>query len=54
MPLEVLYDGKVIGQITTNHSMTVWEALELLDIDVFAEDGGIPKYEIELFDFHLM
>jgi general stress protein YciG len=49
--MNVLYDGKVIGKITTNHSMTVWEALALIGIDPNEmEDENTPRYDSGLFD----
>ena len=48
--LKVLYDGEVIGYITTNKSLTIDEALSLIEIDPNEIDGGDPKYDFELFE----
>jgi hypothetical protein len=48
--MKVLYDGEVIGEIVTNRSLTVWEALEILGIDPEEKEGGDPKYEVEKFE----
>lgn len=45
-----LYHGDVfLGEILTNHSMTVDEALELLDIDMdeFAQEQGWDDWDWE-------
>ena len=48
--MKVLYDGEVIGEIVTNRSLTLWEALEILGIDPEEKEGGERKYLMELFD----
>ncbi|MDD2268212.1 MAG: hypothetical protein PHY15_01525 [Eubacteriales bacterium] len=49
--MKVYYDGKQIGQITTNRSMTVDEALEIIGVDPNEQDaGGEYKYDFELFE----
>jgi hypothetical protein len=48
----VLYDGKKIGTITTNRSLTMEEALGLINIDPNEmEDVNDRKYDWELFEF---
>ena len=45
-----LYHGtELVGEITTNHSMSIDDALELLNIDVDEMDGGDPKWDYEAF-----
>ena len=34
MKLVIKYENEIIGTIETNHEMTVWEALDLLGIDM--------------------
>lgn len=48
--LKVLYDGEVIGYITTNKSLTIDEALSLIEINPNEMDGGDQKYDFELFE----
>ena len=47
--VKVIYDGEIIGRITTNRSLTIEEALVLIDVDPNEMDGGDPKYDYELF-----
>jgi len=46
--MKLLHDGELVGEITTNRSLTIDGCLELLDIDVNAEDFD-NKYDYELF-----
>ena len=48
--VKVLYDGEIIGRITTNRSLTIDEALELIGVDPNEMDGGDTKYDFELFE----
>ena len=48
--MKLFHEGKVVGGITTNHSMSVEDACELLNIDLHAEDGGDPVWDIEKFE----
>lgn len=48
--MKVYYDGKVIGDILTNRSMTVDEALELIGIDPNERD---PQSDELIYDFEL-
>jgi len=48
--LKVLYDGKIVGYITTNRNLTIDEALKLVEIDPNEMEGGDPKYDFELFE----
>ena len=48
--LRVTYDGKEIGRILTNRSMTIDEALGILGIDPTEMDGNDPVWDFELFD----
>ena len=47
--VKVLYNGKVVGKITTNHSLSIEDAVSLLNIDINEMDGGDPVWDIELF-----
>ena len=48
--LRVTYDGKEIGRILSNRSMTIGEALGVLGIDPTEMDGNDPVWDFELFD----
>lgn len=48
--MKVYYDGKQIGDILTNRSMTIDEALELLGIDPNERD---PQSDEFIYDFEL-
>jgi hypothetical protein len=48
--MKVRYDGRTIGHIVTNRSMTVWEALDIIGVDPNEMDGGDPVYDLERFD----
>ena len=48
--VKVLYDGEVLGRITTNRSLTIDEALSLIGVNPFEMDGGDPKWDYELFE----
>jgi hypothetical protein len=48
--MKLLYDGKAVGTITTNHSMTIDEACNLLGIDPNEMDGQDFKWDFELFE----
>jgi len=50
MNAQVKYDGEVIGNVVTNHGMTVWEALELIGIDIKEMDGEDPVWDVALFE----
>lgn len=42
MKLVIKYEDEVLGMVETNHGMSVWEALDLLgiDMDEYAADQG--------------
>lgn len=46
----VRYDGHTIGNIITDQSMTVWQALDLIGVDPTEMDGRDPRYDLEKFD----
>ena len=48
--MKVLYDGKEIGNIVTNRSLSIPEALNLIGIDPNEEEGSEPKYDYSLFE----
>jgi len=48
--MKILYDGKEIGNIVTNRSLSIPEALNLIGIDPNEEEGGDPKYDYSLFE----
>lgn len=40
MKIRVRETGEVIGEVITNHSMTIWEACDLAGIDTSTDDDG--------------
>ena len=46
----VLYSGEKLGEIMTNRSLTLAECLDLLGIDINAEEGGDPVWDYALFE----
>ena len=48
--MKLLYNGEEVGTITTNHSMTIEEACEILDIDLTTQDEEAIGYDPELFE----
>jgi hypothetical protein len=50
MKAKIFYDGKEIGYILTDRSLTLTECLHLLNIDINEmEDVNTPKWDYELF-----
>ena len=49
--LTVFYDGQAIAKILTNHSLTISDALSLIDIDFTEEENGDPVWDYDLFSF---
>jgi len=48
--VKLLYSGEVVGEVMTNHSMTVEETCALVGIDLNEmEDETTPKWDIEFF-----
>ena len=49
MKLVIKYEDEVLGTVHTNHGMTVWEALELLgiDMDKFAAEQGWDGWDAD-------
>jgi hypothetical protein len=47
--MKITYEGKEIGNITTNRSMTIEEALDLIGVDINEMDNGDPKWDINQF-----
>lgn len=49
MKLVIKYEDEVLGTVDTNHSMTVWEALDLLgiDMDEYAADQGWDGWDAD-------
>jgi hypothetical protein len=47
--MKLFYDGQLVGEVTTNHSMSVEDACELLDIDLTTEDEEAVGYDVSLF-----
>lgn len=43
--MKLIYDGKVIAEITTNHSMTVEEAIKVHGYDVYDPDDCEKAYD---------
>lgn len=48
--MKVKYNGETIGTITTNHSMSIDDALSIIGIDPNEMDGQDFKYDFELFE----
>ena len=44
MKIVVKETQEVIGEVITNHSMTIWEACDFAGIDVIGEE---PEYDAE-------
>jgi hypothetical protein len=44
MKIRIKETQEVIGEVVTNHSMTIWEACELAGINVTGEE---PEYDAE-------
>jgi hypothetical protein len=40
--------GKVIGEVITNHSMTIYEACEFAGINVLPDENGECEYDAEI------
>jgi len=47
--MEILYDGEKIGEIMTNRSLSLTECLDILGIDIGAQEGGDPMWDYDLF-----
>lgn len=47
--MKLMYDEIVLGEILTNHSMSIEDAIELLeiDMDLYAEEQGWDDWEYE-------
>ena len=51
---EIVYDGKVVGQVSTNKSLSLDECLEILGIDVYEMlDDSDPRWDWELFEMRV-
>jgi len=50
---KVLYEGLLVGEVKTNRSMTVDEALEFVDVDAFCKEHQLDKDELDYNDFEL-
>ena len=49
--MRLLYNGEIVGTITTNHSMSVDDAIQLLEIDINATNNGDEVYpDFDLFE----
>ena len=47
--MELLYDGKKVGEIMTNRSLSLTDCFDLLGIDINAQEGGDPMWDYDLF-----
>ncbi|TQI68573.1 hypothetical protein [Clostridium sp. KNHs216] len=48
--MKLYYGEKLLGDITTNHSMSIEDAAEILDIDLTAlDENDEPVYDYDLF-----
>ena len=43
--MKVMFDGKEIGTVASNHSMTVEEALYCMDIDINSQEDCKKAYD---------
>jgi hypothetical protein len=48
--MKLKHEGKVVGTILTNRSLTLDECFEILDIDIDETEGGDPKWDYEKFE----
>jgi hypothetical protein len=48
--MKLFYDGKQIGEVTTNRNLSIEEACALCDIDLNEESNGDPVWDCELFE----
>lgn len=51
--MKVFYEGLLVGEIITNRSMSVDEALEFVDVDAFCEKNHLDKEELDPNEFTL-
>ena len=49
MVMKLFYGEELVGEIITNHSMSVEEACDLLDIDLTTQDEEAVGYDVSLF-----
>ena len=47
--MELLYDGKKVGEIMTNRSLSLTDCFDLLGIDITEQEGGDPMWDYDLF-----
>ena len=47
--MKVLYDGKKVGEIMTNRSLSLVECFDILGIDINAQERGDPMWDYALF-----
>ena len=47
--MKLYYDGKVVGQVTTDRIMTLEEVCEVLEIDLNTENRDAIGYDRDLF-----
>lgn len=52
--MKVMYEGLLVGEIVTNRSLTVDEAIELVDVDAFCERHQLDKEELDPNVFELV
>lgn len=52
--MKVMYEGLLVGEIVTNRSLTVDEAIELVDVDAFCENHQLDKDELDPSVFELV
>ena len=46
---ELWHDDEKIGEIMTDHSLSLEDCFELLHVDLTEQDGGDPRWDYELF-----
>lgn len=52
--MKVMYEGLLVGEVITNRSMSVDEALEFVDVDTFCENHQLDKDELDPNEFELV
>lgn len=52
--MKVFYEGLLVGEVITNRSITVDEALEFVDVDAFCDKHQLDKDELDFNDFELV
>jgi hypothetical protein len=54
MHIIITHEGKQVGHVVTNHSLTTDELLRLAGIDPTEMDGGDPRWDYGKFEFEAL